>query len=62
MPKITRNGKIIFEAPTRAECYVAVFSFNLVFDQHSRRRNQLLPGVKIVGKDYEEEAEEVSIK
>lgn len=57
MPAIVRNGSQVVSFPTRAECLVFAFARpgQLVFDQHSRRRNQLIPGVEIVGKDYEEE-------
>ena len=55
MPKVVRNGIDLASFPTRADCLVFVFEQNLVYDQHSRMRNRLLPGVKIVGKDYEEE-------
>ena len=34
---------------------VFIFEHNLVRDQHSRKRNTLLPGIKVEGEDYEEE-------
>lgn len=55
MPKVVRNGVELATFPTRAECLVFVFEQHLVYDSHSRMRNRLLPGVKVVGKDYEEE-------
>ena len=39
---------------------VFIFEQNLVYDQHSRKRNQLLSGVKVEGSDYEEEVEDAS--
>lgn len=55
MPKVLRDGVELATFPTRAACLVFVFEQQLVYDQHSRMRNRLLPGVKIVGNDYEEE-------
>jgi hypothetical protein len=52
MPQLIKNGVVLFESDKRADCYVAAFRrSDCVFDQHSRRRNQFLPGVKIVGED-----------
>jgi hypothetical protein len=59
MPKLTKNGVTVYEADTRADCIVAAFRLNCVYDQHSRKRNQLLPGVKVEGQDYEGEAVEI---
>jgi len=57
MPRVLKRGQEVATFPTRAECIVFCMSQPnyLVFDHHNRRRNQLLPGVKIEGKDYEEE-------
>lgn len=55
MPRVTRYGATIATFPTRADCIVFCFSQNLVYDHHSRLRNQFLPGVKVEGEDYEEE-------
>lgn len=51
MQKLTYNGELVGEYHTRAECIVVCFENNLVYDSHSRKRNQLLPGVKIDGTD-----------
>lgn len=49
--KLIVKGQIVDTFPTRALALVAVFERGLVFDRHSRRRNQLLPWVKIEGTD-----------
>lgn len=51
MQKLCINGKVIDTFPTRAEALVACFDRKLVYDQHSRKRNRLLPSVKIIGED-----------
>jgi len=51
--KLVVKGQVVDTFPTRALAIVACFNRNLVFDRHSRRRNQLLPWVKIVGHDEE---------
>lgn len=62
MPIVSRQGVQIATFPTRAECFLFIFAQgNLTYDQHSRKRNQLLPGVKVEGKDYEEESEQCII-
>lgn len=55
MPKLTRNGEILFEHPLRSACIVQAFELGLVYDQHSRKRNRFLPGVKVEGVDFEQE-------
>lgn len=62
MPKITRFGRLIAEFPTRAQCLVFIFEQGLVYDQHSRQRNRLLPGVKVEGQDYDSEEDVVHIE
>lgn len=51
MQSLMVRGVKVDEFPTRAQAIVACFARNLVFDSHSRRRNQLLPWVKIEGVD-----------
>lgn len=51
MQKLTYNGKLIGEYTTRAEALVVCFERSLVYDNHSRQRNRLLPGVRIEGTD-----------
>lgn len=46
--KLYVNGKLRGEFESRALCIVACFENHLVYDQHSRKRNQLLPSVNIV--------------
>jgi hypothetical protein len=41
-------GKLRGEFESRSMAIVACFENNLVYDQHSRKRNQLLPSVNIV--------------
>lgn len=53
MQRLIVRGQIIEEFPTRAKAIVACFARGLIFDNHSRRRNQLLPWVKIEGTDEE---------
>lgn len=53
MQKLVVRGKVIEEFPTRALAIVACFERGLVHDSHSRKRNQLLPWVKIEGEDEE---------
>lgn len=55
MQKLIVKGKIVDEFPTRALAIVACFQRGLVYDNHSRKRNQILPWVKIVGEDEEGE-------
>jgi len=47
--KLVVRGVVVDEFKTRAQAIVAAFDRRLVFDIHSRRRNQLLPWVKIEG-------------
>jgi len=51
MQKLIVRGIQQGEFKTRAEAIVVCFERGLVYDQHSRRRNQLLPWVKIEGTD-----------
>lgn len=45
--KLYVNGKLRGEFKDRASAIVACFENGLTYDQHSRRRNQLLPTVKL---------------
>lgn len=58
MQKLLVRGECIDTFKTRAEALVACFDRKLVYDQHSRKRNRLLPWVKIEGTD-EEDAEPI---
>ncbi len=51
MQKLIKDGIVVGEFQTRAEAIVTAFELNLVHDRHSRKRNTLLPNVKIEGKD-----------
>jgi len=53
MQKLIVKGQTVGEFQTRAQAIVECFTRGLVFDNHSRRRNQLLPWVKIEGTDEE---------
>lgn len=59
MPRLIKDGRTLFEADTRAECIVAAFRLDCTYDQHSRRRNQFLPGVKVEGRDHEDSEPEI---
>lgn len=50
MPELLRDGNVIATFPTRADCIVEAFRLRLVYD-YGRKRNSLLPGVKIEGED-----------
>lgn len=52
--KLFVKGALVETFTTRAEALVACFDRKLVYDQHSRMRNRLLPWVKIVGEDDED--------
>jgi hypothetical protein len=54
MRQLLVRGVCQGEFRTRADAIVACFERRLVYDQHSRKRNQLLPYVEIVGTDEEE--------
>lgn len=52
MQKLIVKGEVIGEYHTRVEALVECFERGLVYDQHARkRRNNLLPWVKIDGVD-----------
>lgn len=52
MQKLIVKGEVIGEFYTRADAIVECFERGLVYDQHARkRRNNLLPWVKIDGTD-----------
>ena len=54
MQRLLVRGELQGEFKTRADAIVACFERSLVYDSHSRKRNQLLPWVKIEGTDEEE--------
>lgn len=52
MQQLIVRGEVVGEFHTRAEAIVECFERGLVYDQHARkRRNNLLPWVKIDGTD-----------
>lgn len=51
MPNLVRDGSVLATFPTRADCIVEAFRLRLVYD-YGRKRNSLLPGVKIEGEDH----------
>lgn len=46
--KLYYRGVLKGEFESRSRALVACFENSLVYDKHSRKRNQLLPGVKII--------------
>lgn len=46
--KVYVKGKLMGEFEDRPKAVVACFENGLTYDQHSRKRNQILPTVKLV--------------
>jgi hypothetical protein len=60
MPQLVQNGKVLETHPKRAHLLMRCFELGLVHT-HGRKRNQLLPGVRVLGLDDPTALEEILV-